>query len=334
MKAWLIFNPTAGQRDVRDELNEAMAYLVEQGWQIELKETRGRGDATTYARQGVAAGCQAVIVAGGDGTIGEAVNGLAGSETALGVFPVGTANVWALEMHIPAKTPLHLHRLIDSARALHRGRIRRVDLGRAGERYFLLWSGVGLDAVVTEEVDSQIKKRLGPLAFALAGAQAASSFRGTRARLVIDGRRLRRRLSLLVISNTQLYGAVFHIAPNARLDDGVLDIFLFKGRGLWATLRVAISVLIGRHLRDPQVEYYQARRVSVFTSAPLPVHTDGDVTGCTPMNFEVVPRALNIIVPPDAPATLFSDGERGAGAKPLPGAAGVSPAQLSSPPEG
>ena len=188
MKALLIFNPMAGQRDVRSELDEAVAYLTERGWQIDVRETRGGGDATAYARQGVAAGCEAVIVAGGDGTIGEAVNGLAGSETALGVLPVGTANVWALEMHIPARTPLHPYRLIDSARPLHRGRIRRVDLGRAGERYFLLWSGVGLDAVVTEGVDPEIKKRLGPLAFALPGVQAATSFRSTRARLVIDGR--------------------------------------------------------------------------------------------------------------------------------------------------
>lgn len=293
MKATVIFNPAAGQRDVRRQLGQALDHLRAQGWQVTLKETLGRGDATTYAQEAVAAGCEVVVVVGGDGTINEAVQALAHTGTALGVLPHGTGNVWAREAGIP------LHSLLAAAKVLTEGQVRTVDLGLAGERYFLMWAGIGFDASVVQDIEKgrpELKRRLGPLAFIIRGAVVALSFMGTRLTYVVNGRRLRKRTIMAVISNARLYAAYLQLAPHARMDDGLLDFYIFKGRGLFSTIRHFLTIVAGRHGQDPKVEYYQVRHLAVYSRKPLPVHTDGDLAGFTPMEFRVVPRALRVIM--------------------------------------
>jgi len=307
MKAQVILNPNAGQRDRRHELKGAMAYLEDQGWQLTLRETRGPEEATTYARQAVAEGYDVAVAAGGDGTVSEVANGLAGSEVALGMFPIGTTNVWALQMGIPPLWPLRQHSLLEAAKVLAEGRIRHVDLGQVNGRYFLLWAGVGLDAKITEEVEPEAKKRLGALAFVIAGVMVAKEFAGTKVQVTIDGCEVKRRAILIVASNAQLYAGIVRLAAQARLDDGLLDVLIFKGQGFPAVLRHIFSVLTHRHLRDPEVEYYQARRVEISAAKPLSVHADDEPFTTTPVEIGVVPGALRVVVPQALPPGLFTD---------------------------
>jgi diacylglycerol kinase (ATP) len=307
MKAQIILNPSAGQRDRRRELEAAIAYLEDHGWQVTLRETQGPGEATTYARQAAAEGYDVVIAAGGDGTVSEVANGLAGSEVALGMFPIGTTNVWALQMGIPPFWPLRQHSLLEAAKVLAEGYTRRVDLGQVNGRYFLLWAGVGLDAKVTEEVELQAKKRLGGLAFVIAGIVVIREFAGTKVQVTIDGCEVNRRAVLVVASNAQLYAGIVRLATQARLDDGLLDVLIFKGQGFPAILRHIFSVLTKRHLRDPEVEYYQARRVEISAAKPLSVHADDEPFTTTPVEIGIVPGALRVVVPKALPPGLFTD---------------------------
>ena len=293
MKAMAIYNPAAGQRDTRAALDGALGYLADHGWDVALEATLGRGDTTTYARAAVQAGADAVIVVGGDGSINEAVQALAGSPTALAVLPSGTGNVWAREVGIPVND------LPGAARTLVHGQVRTVDLGMAGDRYFLMWAGIGFDATLVEDLEEtqvDLKRRLGMAAFVLRGAVVALSFMGSRLVYHVDGRRLRRRTIMAVLSNGSLYAAYLRLAPNARLDDGLLDLHIFKGRDVLATGRHFAGLVAGQHVRDPEVEYYQVRRLGVRGGGGLPVHTDGEPAGRTPMEFRVAPAALHVIV--------------------------------------
>lgn len=318
MKAILIHNPVAGQTPHLAELHQTLAFLAERGWEIVgVEETRGAGDATTYAREAVALGCDAVFVAGGDGTVAQVVDGLVGTPTALAVLPAGTGNVFARQLNLPVPGGLHPRPMLESARQLLEGQVRQVDVGRitpkrgqGPSRHFLCWGGVGFDAEVNIAVakDVERKKRLGISAFLVTGLLTMQHFAGTAAAVRVDGRRVSRRMVMLVANNIQLYGVFVKMAPTAVLDDGLLDVLCFQGTSPLRTALHTARVFLGLHIQDPQVDVYQARRVEVNTYRPLPVHVDGDAIGYTPVVIEVVPRALNLLVPLCAPASLFLDG--------------------------
>ncbi len=308
VKGIIIYNPTAGPRDVRRELKQVRRELGRRGWSVEIEPTQKAGDATQLARRAAEAGLDGVWVAGGDGTVNEAVNGLVGSQTALGVLPVGTGNIWAKQLHLPTYTLTHPFRLREAAVAQAEGSIRSVDVGRINDRYFLLWAGVGFDAQVTAELEPRDRrtKRLGLLPYAIAAVMLAREFSGVRTHAVLDGRAVRGRTILLLVSNVQIY-AFAPVARQARLDDGLLDVFIFKGLGFPYIIRHAAKMFSGRHLGDPQVVQRQARQVAVWTERPVAVQADGDPAGTTPVALRVVPRALQVLVPPQAPAHLFRE---------------------------
>ncbi|HHX45623.1 MAG TPA: diacylglycerol kinase family lipid kinase [Chloroflexi bacterium] len=311
MKAMMIYNPVAGQRDMADELRQVIAYLEGQRWEVTLRRTLGPGDATTYAREAVVHGFDMAIAVGGDGTLGQVATGLAGSRCILGVLPVGTGNVWAHMLGLPQWSPLSPRTtLLDAARVLVEGEVHAVDLGMAGDRYFMLWAGIGFDAQVTRGVEPhrEIRRSLGNLTYVIATIALSLGLRGTRVTVTIDGRSMRQRLIMAVVSNAQLYGPTVRLAPQAQIDDGELDVYLFKGDNLLDGVRHLASVLVGRHHRNPKVAIYRARHVALHAARPLPVHLDGEPIGYTPVSISVAPRALRVIVPSWASGSLFTDG--------------------------
>ena len=308
MKALVIFNPVAGQRDARSDLDQAIVYLESRGWEIDLRETRGRGDATTYAREAVALGCDIVLVASGDGTLGEVIKGLLRTDVALGVLPVGLTNVWARQLGLPVWSPISRHRLMESAAAMAQSHVRRIDVGSVNGRFFIFCAGVGFDARVTEMVEPHpmVKRRLGHLAYAIAALAEVLAFVGPKATITIDGEILRGRMPLLIASNAQLYSGFVRVAPNARLDDGLLDVCVFRGQGAWTMLSHVIHLLVRKHMQDTKMLYYRARRIEIETVSPMPVHADGDPVGSTPVIIEIIPLSLNVLVPPSSAEDLFT----------------------------
>lgn len=318
MRATVIFNPIAGPRPCHEELLLAVKFLESQGVEIvAMEQTNGPSDATTYARKAALSGCDVVFLAGGDGTIAQAADGLVNTGTALAVLPGGSGNVLARQLHLPVPGGLHARPLVESARLLLSGQVRRVDVGRITPhgrpdppRHFLCWGGVGFDAEVNRAVaeDPERKRRLGPLATAITGFMTLRDVAGTSARIRLDENRVRRRILMLVASNIQLYGLIFRMAQHAVMDDGWLDVYAFEGSGPARTLLHAVRLLFNRHIDDPEVDIYRARRLEIVTTRPLAVHVDGDYIGSTPIVIEVVPRSLDLLVPSCAPADLFVDG--------------------------
>jgi diacylglycerol kinase (ATP) len=302
-RACVVRNPKAGRALDGADLLRLLQPLEEDGWQICVKTTSPpEQDATALTREAVADGCDVVIAVGGDGTINEVIQALTGTDTALGVLPVGTGNVWAREVGIPSD----LRRAVT---VLREGWLRRVDVGMAGERFFLLMAGVGYDALVTRNTGSDSKRKLGILAYLVSGITVAVSFVGRRVTLEIDGVKRQVRALLVVVGNTRLYGVVVSVTSEARIDDGLLDVCVFRGTGLLQGIIHAFFVLLGRHLHDPGVSYFRASKITVHSDPPLLVQVDGDTIGSTPMTFSVRPRALKVIVPRIASQDLFGEGE-------------------------
>ncbi|MGQ9516920.1 MAG: diacylglycerol/lipid kinase family protein [Anaerolineae bacterium] len=299
MRAMLIYNPSAGPHRAEDELREAARELEAYGWQVTWRVTHGRFDAMLFAREAALQGYDVAIAAGGDGTIGQVVNGIAGTDTALGVLPVGTTNVWAREIGLPLITPLHPNAVQEAARMMAEGEWRTVDVGRMNDRYFLMWVGVGMDAEVTARVESwpEQKRRLGMLAFAIAAVAQTLSLTGTKMYIEMDGRKLERRALLLVASNIQLYAGFLRIAPMASLTDGLLDVCIFQGYTGLSAYTHFFSILLGLHTRNPEVTYHQVRHLVVRPAKPLSIQADGDVAGYAPVEITVIPQYVRVIVP-------------------------------------
>jgi diacylglycerol kinase (ATP) len=312
MKAHLIYNPVAGPRDVRRALEHIRSYLSQHGWSIELQMTEKAGDAVVLAREAAQAGCDVVIVAGGDGTVNEVANGLAGTKTALAVLPIGTGNLWAKQLGVPTYTLVNPLRLRGAADGLIGGSIRLVDLGQVNGRYFLSWAGIGLDAQVTTEMEPRQRhtKRLGALPYIIAAILVMRDFQGVRTRVRLDGSVVRGRTLLILVSNIQQYVGILPLAREARLDDGLLDVFIFKGLGFPYVVRHVLKIISQRYLQDPQIVHRQARHIEVWTEPPTPVHVDGDPIGTTPVRLRAAPLALRILVPPSTPPDLFTSTAR------------------------
>jgi YegS/Rv2252/BmrU family lipid kinase len=296
-RALVILNPAARKAPPVERLRAAIAGL--EGWEARLEATAGPGDATALAREAAAQGLDAAVACGGDGTVNEVANGLAGSATALAVLRGGTANVWAKETRVP-RTPARATRLLVD------GETRAVDLGKAGERYFLLMAGVGFDAQIVRELAAGAKQRWGAAAYLLHGIRRALGYRGGESELSLDGEALRSALYWLLLGNTRSYAGVLNLTHLARADDGALELLLLRRGGLLRLASLIPSVLLRRHHRRRGVLYRRLASLDITTPG-LPVQVDGEYLGETPMRFEVARRALRVIVPKGLRSPLFTE---------------------------
>jgi len=310
MQVWMIYNPVAGHRDMHVEVIRSAEHLRSLGWQVQLCRTEAAGHGARLAREAREAGADMVVAVGGDGTIGQVADGLVNSATQLGVIPVGTGNVWARMLGIPVWGPSNRDAIMAATRILEQGETRRVDVGWVDGHHFMLWAGVGFDAQVAHEIEPhrEVRRSLGNWAYLVTALVQSLVMRGERTTVVVDGRVFRQRLMMLIVSNARLYGPLWELAPRAQLDDGLLDVYLFKGTNTLDTFRHLVTLMAGNQGVDPQIEYYQARHITVIPERSLPVHLDGDPFGNTPVNIQVVPRALSVVVPRWTPNALFQDG--------------------------
>jgi YegS/Rv2252/BmrU family lipid kinase len=298
-RALIVFNPVAGQSStMEDDLFAACEVWRSGGWIVELRPTAAPGDGAQIARTAAAEGYDIVVAAGGDGTVNEVINGLVGTRTALATLPIGTVNVWARELGMPLQPRA-------AAEALLTANVQQIDLGKAGDHYFLLMAGIGFDAAVTAEVRPHEKRRLGVLAYAVRAMLLATRFLGARTRITLDGRVIRSRILMIVIGNSQLYGGFVKLTARANMNDGLLDVCVIKGKSLRGAPWRIFSVVTRRYNRDPEVEYHRSRSIKIEANPPLPVQIDGDPIGHTPMVFEAVPNALCALIPATATPDLL-----------------------------
>lgn len=311
----LIYNPLAGPADLAGTMDQIAAQWRRAGWAVTVRPTQAAGHATKLAQEAVVEGCQLVLAAGGDGTLGEVVNGLAGSQTAMGVLPAGTANSFARELGLPLPGVLNEDNLLAASRALLHGRLQAIDLGfTVGDgaeegRYWVLWTGTGADSYLVNELEPRPKwsKRIGWPSYIIQGLPVLSRFSHVNAEVEIDGHLFADAYVLVLVSNCQRYaGGFVTLSDEAQVDDGLLEVWLFGGKGVLSMSRHALRALQGQLLDGSDVLLLRGERVVIRTSPSMPVQTDGDRAGRTPLVCEIRPSALLLLTPQSAPATLFS----------------------------
>ena len=296
----VIGNPTSGRSLSERKLEVALDVARDAGWDVSVAVTERAGHATEIARDAAARGVDVIIVNGGDGTINEAINGIAGTATALATLRGGTANVWAGEIHME-RAP------VKAMRQIVQGERRRIDLGRADGRCFLLMAGIGFDAEVVPGVSRRLKRLIGPLAYVITGAAAIFRKSDRSARVRIDGVASDMQAHWMLVSNTRSYGGITDIMFRAEADDGLFDVGIMHRGGPWRTMIDGVRVLLKRHERSANIDYIKARDVEIET-AGLAVQLDGDRWGSTPMRFEVWPQSLTVIVPAGLDTPLLRSG--------------------------
>lgn len=305
MNIQLIVNPNSGPAENPQLITELADALQTQGIQAEICTTTPEEDGEGLAAAAAKAGAKLVIVAGGDGTIEAVSRGLVHTQTVLGIIPLGTRNNIAASLKIPTN-------LTQAIQTLSEGEQDQFDMGKANNHYFMEVVGVGLEASLFpcgDEVKEGIKKNyLVALKSVFSGIRTFLQFRPHRLVLRFDGRRMRRLRTLQVnICNSPRYGVEFALAPEAKMNDGKLDVIYIDNPSKLDHLRHFFTAMQGEQLSHERLKTYQASKIEVRSYPPLEVHADGECLGTTPVTVEVIPRAIWICVPTPELLAKFAD---------------------------
>jgi diacylglycerol kinase (ATP) len=292
VRTLFIVNPTSG-RDRSAPLRRKLLDYVAGQSESDAVVLTGPGEAACVAGEAAGRGYKCIVVAGGDGTVNEVINGIGDDDLCLGIVPLGTGNVLASELGLDCDS------LDDSLGAIAAGRIRQFDLGLAGDRRFLLMAGFGFDAEVVRDVASRAKGIFGRMAYAPTLVRESVCYRPSEFRLTLDDTCLSTTAYNVIVCNCATYAPNFQIAPDARPDDGVLDLLIFEHRPamklrflgwLWASLFTQWAA-------DSTAVHYRAKRLRIESTPTVKMQLDGDVRGESGVDIKVLPKALRLIVP-------------------------------------
>lgn len=298
MQITIIVNPVAGIAK-RSNLNRAVSVFNAQGIRPLIRTTCRRGDAEHWAAEEADRGCDIVVAAGGDGTVNEVANGLAGSRAALGVLPMGVANLLAMEMGITADQERAVDAIIHGMpRPVNPGYVILHDDngGKERKRYFLLMTGIGFDGGVMHDMKRASIARWGKAAYVGAGMRAISKHTRTAFSIRIDRDEEVVAYSA-VVGKSRFYGGRFMVTPGASLQDECLDLCAFTGKGACRMLWNAVAIMANRHLPLSGVYDARARTLEISSREKVHVQVDGDYLGGLPIRCGVATNELSIMAP-------------------------------------
>ncbi|TAN59782.1 MAG: diacylglycerol kinase family lipid kinase [Magnetospirillum sp.] len=286
----IIHNPAAG-RHKRRRLLEVIERLEQLGCVVTSRETRRRGDAEDFATEASPDRHDAVVAAGGDGTVNEVLNGLGRGPggLALGVIPLGTANVLACEIGLDPKN-------VDQvARTIAFGPARHVHVAVANCRRFLLMAGAGLDAHVVAGVSVALKRRAGKLAYVVESLKQAVGYDFPLLTIRADGVDYEGRM--VVACKGRFYGGPFIAAPDADLETPMLEVCILPNSGIAGMLRYGLALPMGKLSELPEVQVISARTILITGPRGAPVQGDGDIVARLPAEITVGDDTVELICP-------------------------------------
>jgi YegS/Rv2252/BmrU family lipid kinase len=312
-RAALIYNPASGQHSSRRSqlIDKALAVLGEAGVEAEKLETNAPGSAAILARDAAMRGCDTIIACGGDGTVHEVLQELVGTQIALGVVPLGTANALASDLGLRASPLTAVRRLLTAEPTLVPvGRISyKNGRGETHSRYFTVAAGVGADALFLSRLDAGLKRRLGYILYVIEGFKIWATHSFPLFEAVFEESASNRpravELSQLLAIRIRDFGGVLHnLAPGATLHNNELRLVAFKTRSRFQYFKFLLAVMFKRQTFNGQIEILDA--VSVVcrprnrSKKPIFAEADGELLGNLPVTLEIVPEAVHLLIPRNA----------------------------------
>jgi len=304
MQAALIFNPTSGISTVTEKRmspEETERTILEglraHGIEPELLYTTLEDDGYGLAKRTAAAGTELIIAAGGDGTVHAVANALIGTQSILGIIPTGTMNNLAHSLNIPDTIPA-------ACAAIANGETRHIDAGQINDQMFIEVAGIGLEAALfpaAEEIKST--GLFSTIHGALSGLKTLLGFKAARLRITVNrGQRRPYHALQVTICNAPFYGVHFQMASEIVMDDGLLDVFIYRDFSKLEYLRYAFSISQGKRPYQPKIKRLRVQSLRVTTDTPMEIQVDGQPHGYTPAEVKVLPGALRVrISGKDAP---------------------------------
>jgi diacylglycerol kinase (ATP) len=292
-----IVNPVAGKGAGKKVFRSIQSELEGRGIAYEWVETTGPGHATEAARL---SSTPTVVSLGGDGTINEVVNGMAGSTKSLGIIPAGSGNDFIKSVGIPRKPIQALQTLLDGVgRTVDIGTVRCAKSKEGGgnfePRLFVNGVGIGFDAAVAART-REIRFLSGTALYVLAVLQTLGKYTPPDFTIQFDGSSRRAKGLLIAVGNGRCAGGGFYLTPDAKVDDGLLDICSVADKNILQILRLMPRVMRGKHHNVPGVKFFQEKRLTVFAEEQFYVHADGEIVGVNVRRVEIGLHSSQITV--------------------------------------
>jgi diacylglycerol kinase (ATP) len=283
----LVYNPYAGRRKFASQLDTAIRIFQESGHEVSIHRASSPADIEQVAKQ--CGDVESFVIAGGDGSIHQAVNGLmkipSNNRPVLGILPVGTANDLAYALHLP-------QRLVKACEVIARGRIFGMDVGMVNQRYFVNVACAGLLTDVSSKVDIRIKNTLGQLAYYLKGLETLPTYRPFRVKFVHNEVNFDEDILLLLVVNGLSVGGLRRLVPEALLSDGKLDVLIVRQTGWPDTLRILLNVLRGEQSDHERIEKFQIEELTIYTDSVTRCDLDGEMGPDSPWHIQVNSKIL------------------------------------------
>jgi diacylglycerol kinase (ATP) len=298
MKVFVVLNPAAGKNSREPILEAINRYFASSPINYEIYETTKGDKPGDIVRTRLKDKFDLVVAAGGDGTVSAVIDGLVGTSVPLGIVPAGTGNMIARELNVPLE--------IEDAFTLIAGtnRLRKIDAMRIGKRVYILNASLGISASIINDTTRQNKSRFGRLAYVWTAIPKIFALRRRYLSVAVDGNSLKYRAAEVEILNCGILANVLYPqGPDIRIDDGHLDVWIMSSKTLLDYPRYLFQMITRRPSKQLSHFINSEKSVSIRSKIPLPVQADGDIIGTTPIELEVLPGALTVLVP-EKPVTV------------------------------
>lgn len=292
-RARIIYNPTSGRELLSKQLPYILERLEQAGYETSAHRTTGEGCAKRAAEEAVRRKFDLVVAAGGDGTLFEIINGLAGKEyrPTLGIIPAGTTNDFARAFKIPRK-------IKDCCDVLCGDFTRPIDIGKTSDnKYFINVAAGGALTELTYEVPIKLKTVFGRLAYYIKGFQKLPFISPKKVKITYDGNVFEGEILLFFICNSNSVGGFERLALKSKFDDGLFDLIIVEKMRLFQLIKSGIKTLRGKHLKDAKIKYIQAKNITVEFEKDLPLNLDGEYGGKFPSEFVNLKHHFNVLAP-------------------------------------